>query len=74
MTTNEKLALLADAIEAEPGVLAPDTELASLETWDSMAKLSVLAMFIANFEREITPDAVRGFVTVGDVLAEMGEE
>ena len=73
MTPDEKLQLLTDTIEAEPGELKPETELDSLDIWDSLAKLSVLAMFISNFEREIEVDKVRGFRTVGDILNEMHE-
>ena len=73
MTPDEKLKLLTETIEAEPGELKPETELASLNIWDSLAKLSVLAMFISSFEREIEVEKVRGFNTVGDILAEMHE-
>ena len=71
MTLDEKLALLTETIEAEPGELRPEVELSSLDIWDSLAKLSVLAMFISNFEREVEADKVRAFATVGDILAEM---
>jgi acyl carrier protein len=73
MTQEEKLKLLTETIEAEPGELSPETDLRSLEIWDSLAKLSVLAMFISNFEREIEVEKVRGFKTVGDILDEMHE-
>jgi len=73
MTLDEKLKLLTETIEAEPGELKPEIELDSLDIWDSLAKLSVLAMFISNFEREIDVEKVRGFKTVGDILAEMHE-
>jgi len=73
VTLDEKLKLLTEAIEAEPGELKPEVELSSLDIWDSLAKLSVLAMFISNFEREIEVEKVRGFKTVGDILAEMSE-
>ena len=73
MTLDEKLQLLTETIEAEPGELKPEVELDSLDIWDSLAKLSVLAMFISNFEREIEVEKVRGFKTVGDILNEMRE-
>ena len=73
MTLDEKLRLLTDTIEAEAGELKPEVELDSLDIWDSLAKLSVLAMFISNFEREIEVEKVRGFKTVGDILDEMHE-
>ena len=73
MTLDEKLRLLTEAVEAEPGELNPKTELDSLDIWDSLARLSVLAMFISNFEREIDVEKIRGFRTVGDILDEMHE-
>ena len=45
MTLEEKLSLLAETIEAESNELSSDTILETLEVWDSLAKLSVLAMF-----------------------------
>lgn len=71
MTHEEKLSLLTETIEAEPGELKPETTLESLDIWDSLAKLSVLAMFSAKFKREIEIEKVRAFRTVGDILAEM---
>ena len=73
MTIEEKLAFLTEAIEAEPGELRPEAKLDSLEIWDSLAKLSVLAMFSTKFKREIAIDKVRAFVSVADILDEMHE-
>jgi acyl carrier protein len=73
MTIEEKLALLTETIEAEPGDLRPETELSSLDLWDSLAKLSVMAMFSSTFKREIEVEKVRNFGTVADILAEMRE-
>ena len=73
MILEEKLQLLTETIEAEPGELKPDLELSSLDIWDSLAKLSVLAMFISKFDRELEVEKVRAFKTVEDILAEMHE-
>ena len=73
MTLEEKLALLTETIEAEPGELKPEVPLDELEMWDSLAKLSVLAMFSAKFNREIEIDKVRAFSVVDDILSEMHE-
>ena len=71
MTTEEKLALLSQTIEAAPGELKPDTPLDELDYWDSLSKLSILAMFGSRFERELDLGMLRSFKTVGDILAEM---
>jgi acyl carrier protein len=73
MTPEEKLALLTETIEAEPGELRPDLDLKAFELWDSLAKLSVMAMFSSAFKREIEVEKVRNFGTVADILAEMHE-
>lgn len=71
MTQQEKLTLLEDAIEAESGSMSAETSLESIEEWDSLAKLSLLAMFYEHFERELPVDLLNSFVVVGDILAEM---
>lgn len=71
MTQEEKIAILEDVIEAESGSIAADTPLESIGEWDSLAKLSLLAMFYERFERELPIDLLNSFVTAGDILAEM---
>ena len=71
MTQEEKLALLAETIEAEPGELKPDTVLETLDYWDSLAKLSVMAMFTTTFDRALEVSVIRGFKTADDILREM---
>ena len=73
MTLEEKLALLTETIEAGPGDLKPGTELETLDYWDSLSKLSVLAMFTTKFNRDLGVDTIRGFKTVDDILQEMHE-
>lgn len=66
MGTEEKLELIAEAIEADG--LEPGTELESLEEWDSMAKLSLIVMCDDEFGRKLTADGIKGFKTVQDIL------
>ena len=73
MTLEEKLALLTETIEAGPGELNPETELETLDYWDSLSKLSVLAMFSTKFNRDVGVDMIRGFKTANDILQEMHE-
>lgn len=68
MTVEEKLRLLEDTVEAPPGAMAPDRRLDSLDEWDSLGKLSVLAMFFERFDKELAADVLNSFVTVGDIL------
>ena len=73
MTPDERTALLAKTIEGNVADLKPDTELDTLGYWDSLAKLSILAMFTTQFNRDIGVDRVRNFKTVGEILSEMHE-
>lgn len=73
MTEKEKLALLEDMLELEEGTLAPETELASIDEYDSMAKLSLIVLFDEECGKKLTGEEIRTFKTVGDILASMGE-
>lgn len=67
MTINEKLELLEEALDVRPGTLSEDTELETLGEWDSMAAISIIAMFDENFTRTITTSDVKNFKTVKDI-------
>lgn len=70
MTTQEKIALIEDVLEL-PGKLTPETILADLPEYDSMAKLSIIVMFDDELGKKLTGEQIRAFKTVGDVLAAM---
>ena len=72
MTTEEKIAMLEDVLEVEQGTLRPETALADIEEYTSIAKLSVIVMFDDEFGKKLTGEKLREFKTVGDILAEMG--
>jgi acyl carrier protein len=52
----------------EPGSLNPDTEFTTLEEWDSLAALSVLAMVDAEYETEISGNELRNSKTLRDLF------
>lgn len=72
MTNEEKIALLEDMLELDGGVLNPETELSSIEEYDSMAKLSLIVMMDDEFGKKLTGEQIRDFKTVQDVLDFMG--
>lgn len=74
MTDKEKIALLEYTIEVEEGKLSGSTRLDTLENWDSIGKLSLMAMFKKEFGRVLTPAALRSFETIGDIVSEMRPE
>lgn len=71
MTEQEKLALIEETLELDEGTLTPDTVLADLDEYTSMAKLSLIVMFDDEFEKKVTGTEVKSFQTVADILALM---
>ena len=71
MTNEEKIALLEDMLELEVGTLTPETELTSVDEYDSMAKLSLIVLFDEECGKKLTGEEIRTFKTVGDILAAM---
>lgn len=53
MTRNEFLAALQDMLQTD-AELSDDTPLASLEEWDSLAFMVVIAFFDKNFGKKLT--------------------
>ncbi|WP_206215124.1 acyl carrier protein [Adlercreutzia sp. ZJ138] len=68
MTSQETIALIEETLDLDEGVLAPDTVLADVEEYDSMAKLSLIVMAEDEFDKKFTSDIVKSFVTVNDIL------
>lgn len=71
MTEREKLALLEDMLEMDEGSLSVDMELDEVDEYDSMAKLSLIVLMEDEFNKKITGDMIKGFTTVGDIVALM---
>ena len=72
MTNEEKIALLEDMLELDGDTLAPDTELSSIDEYDSMAKLSLIVLMDDEFSKKLTGEQIREFKTVQDILDFMG--
>ena len=71
MTNQEKIALLEETLEIDEGTLTEDTLLEDVDEYDSMAKLSLIVMMDDEFDVKVTGDMIKGFQTVGDILAVM---
>ncbi len=72
MTNEEKIAMLEDMLELDGGTLAPETVLAEVEEYDSMAKLSLIVMMDEECGKKLTGEQIREFKTVQDILDFMG--
>lgn len=71
MELKEKLALIEEALDTEEGALTPETVLDDVDSWDSIAALSLIAMMDDNFGKTLSGSEIRALVTVGDILAYM---
>ena len=71
MTENEKIALLEEIMDVEPGSLKADSMLADFEEWDSLSKLAYAAMVTSKFKTQITGEDIKAFVLVSDALRAM---
>ena len=68
MTNEEKIALLEDMLELEAGALTPETVLADIEEYDSMAKLSLIVLMDDECGKKLTGEQIREFKTIQDIL------
>ena len=58
-------------LELEAGTLTPETELTSVDEYDSMAKLSLIVLFDEECGKKLTGEEIRSFRTVADILTAM---
>lgn len=71
MELKEKLTLIEETLDVDEGSISPETELADVDEWDSIAALSLIVMLDEEFDKTITGDEIRALVTVNDILAYM---
>lgn len=72
MTNQEKIALLEETLELDEGTLKEDSVLEDIDEYDSMAKLSLIVLCDDEFNKKLSSDTIRSFVTVKDILDFMG--
>ena len=68
MTDQEKISLLEDTFEINAGTLKVETELDTVQEYDSMAKLSLIILSDEEFNKKLTGEQIRSFKTIGDIL------
>ena len=71
MELKEKLALIEEVLDVEEGSLSPETELADVDEWDSIAALSLIVMLDEKFEKTVSGAQIKSLETVNDILAYM---
>ena len=68
MTDSEIIALLAEALEVDESALTPDTEISSIEEWNSLGWLSVMSLLDERFDVSLSASEIRAMRTVSDVV------
>lgn len=63
--------MLEDMLEVDSNSLTPETELNSVEEYDSMSKLSLIVLMDDEFGKKLTGEQILKFRTIGDILAFM---
>jgi acyl carrier protein len=69
MNSRKTLESLEELLELEPGRLTPETNLEEIESWDSMAALSLIVWLEENHGKSVSGKEIRGLRTVSDILA-----
>ena len=72
MTQDKKIELLEDMLDLDAGALSPDTVLADLSEWDSLAALSLIVLVDEEFGKKLSGAEIKAFTTVQDILDFMG--
>lgn len=68
MTATEKLAKLEEVFDLEAGALKEDMELDSIDSWDSMTKLSLIVLFDDEFGVKLSGEQLDSVSTVADIV------
>lgn len=71
MSIKEKLNILEDLLDIEQDTLREDMELDNLSEWDSIAVITVIAMFDSLFEKEVISEEIKKCKTVKDITDKM---
>ena len=68
MNSQEKLALIEEVLDVETGGLTPETLLAEVGEWDSIAALSLVVMLDEKFEKTVSGVQIKALASVNDIL------
>ena len=68
MNLQEKLALIEEVLDVETGSLTPETLLAEVGEWDSIAALSLIVVLEEKFEKKGSGVRIKGLASENDIL------
>jgi acyl carrier protein len=69
MTRNQFQTEFGGLIDVQPEALTPDFQLRSVDTWDSVAVLSLLVLADEHMGIALRPEKVAELTTFGDLMA-----
>ena len=64
----EELKKIEEILDVEENTMSEETELASLEEWDSVAKLSLTIMLEEDYGKKLTSEDLKNLKTVKMIL------
>lgn len=71
MTEQEKIELLEEIMDVEPGTLHLEDVLEDFDEWDSLAVLAYITTMDEKFKKTIKGSEIKAFVTVLDAIQPM---
>ncbi len=71
MNAREKMRLLEEVMEMEPGILQPEDRLTDYEEWDSLTVISLLAILDSRQDKKIDINQLKEIRTVEELLVIM---
>ena len=71
MTKEDKLEILAEAMDVDVDVLKDEAVLSSFDEWDSLAALSFMSLLKSKLDKKVTPEEVKNLRTVEEAIAIM---
>lgn len=71
MDIAEKLRTLEELFDVEEGTINEETVLEEMDQWDSMAVISLIAMYDEKFNKVVTPKTIKEFNTISDIISYM---
>ena len=68
MNLQEKLTLIEEVLDVAEDSLTPETLLAEVDEWDSIAALSLIVMLDEKFEKTVSGAQIKALASVNDIL------
>lgn len=71
MSEQERIQLLEEIMDLDPGTLHVSDTLADYEEWDSLTALTFISEMDERFGKKITGEEIKAFITAEDAIAVM---